>query len=144
MHSKSTIAKVSESSDEFELACETIVRFVQDSIAEAVDPQKRNADKNGMANVLLFNEGDLFLLSTVKRRLGNVYTIELPRKMSMHLTFYVGLLMPYYEYESSFGELVLAIKHLQEIPVLAVLTLSPRLKIGYLPAKPSDILTSFH
>uniref|UniRef100_A0AAV1TID0 Uncharacterized protein n=1 Tax=Peronospora matthiolae TaxID=2874970 RepID=A0AAV1TID0_9STRA len=42
-----------ESSDEFILARETVVRFVQDSIAEAVDKQKQNADKNGRANTLL-------------------------------------------------------------------------------------------
>ena len=52
VRSKSTAAKYSESADEFILACETVVRFVQDSIAEAVDRQKRNADKNGRENVL--------------------------------------------------------------------------------------------
>ena len=65
MRSKSTVAKESESADEFILAHETVVRFVQDSIAEAVDRQKKHADKDGRANVLLFNEGDLVLLSTV-------------------------------------------------------------------------------
>ena len=65
MRSKRTTAKDSESADEFIVARETVVRFVQDSIAEAVDRQKKNADKNGRSNVLLFNEGDLFLLSTV-------------------------------------------------------------------------------
>ena len=42
-----------------------MVRFVQDSVAYAVDRQKRNADKNGRANVRTFVEGDLDLLSTV-------------------------------------------------------------------------------
>ena len=81
-----------------------------------------------MANVLLFNKGDLFLLSTVNlplhivtkvgsnellpefigpfrvlRRLGNVYMIELPRKMRTHPTFYVGRLRPYYQYGASSG-----------------------------------------
>ena len=65
IYSKSTVAKDSESADEFILTIETVVRFVQDSITEAVDRQKRHADKNGRANVLLFNEGDLFLLSMV-------------------------------------------------------------------------------
>ena len=64
VHFKITVAKDSESADEFILARETVARFVQDSIAE-VDRQKRNADKNGRANVLLFNEGDLVLLSRV-------------------------------------------------------------------------------
>ena len=63
--SKSTVAKDSESANEFILARETFVCFVQDSIAEAVDLQKLNADKNERANVLLFNIGDLVLLSTV-------------------------------------------------------------------------------
>ena len=97
-----------------------MVRFVQDSIAYAVDRQKRNADKNGRANVHSFVEGDLFLLSTVNlprhvvtnvvsskqlpkyigpfrvlRRQGNAYTIELPRKMRTHPTFYVERHRPY-------------------------------------------------
>ena len=38
----------------------------------------------------------------------------------------------------------LALRHLQQILVLAMLTLRPRLKLVYLPAKPRDILTSFH
>uniref|UniRef100_A0AAV1VH10 Integrase catalytic domain-containing protein n=1 Tax=Peronospora matthiolae TaxID=2874970 RepID=A0AAV1VH10_9STRA len=41
-----------ESSDEFMLARETVICFVQDSISEAVDKQKQNADKNGRANTL--------------------------------------------------------------------------------------------
>ena len=47
VHSKSTVAKDSESADDFVLARETVVRFVQDSNEESVDRQKRNADKNG-------------------------------------------------------------------------------------------------
>uniref|UniRef100_A0AAV1TWJ3 Chromo domain-containing protein n=1 Tax=Peronospora matthiolae TaxID=2874970 RepID=A0AAV1TWJ3_9STRA len=31
--------------------------------------------------------------------MGNAYTIELPRKMRAHPTFYVGRLRPYYQYE---------------------------------------------
>ena len=41
------------------------VRFVQDSIAHAVDQQKRNADKNGRENNLSDIEDHLVLLSTV-------------------------------------------------------------------------------
>ena len=44
VRSKSTAA--SQQKKKFILARETVVRFVQDSIAEAVDQQKRNADKN--------------------------------------------------------------------------------------------------
>ena len=90
---------------------------MQDSIANAVDRQKRNADGHGRANFLLFNVGDLVLLSTVNlpkhvvtnvgdskllpkyiepfrvlHRKCNAYTIELPRRMSTHPTFYVGRL----------------------------------------------------
>ena len=43
----------------------TVVRFVQNFIAEEVDRQKRTAEKNGGANGVLFNEGNLVLLSTV-------------------------------------------------------------------------------
>uniref|UniRef100_A0AAV1TMT5 Reverse transcriptase domain-containing protein n=1 Tax=Peronospora matthiolae TaxID=2874970 RepID=A0AAV1TMT5_9STRA len=49
---RSQHTEANESSDEFILARETVVRFVQDSIAEAVDKQKQNADKNGRANTL--------------------------------------------------------------------------------------------
>ena len=129
VRSKSTAAKDIESADDFILARETVVRFVQDSIAEAVDQQKRNADKNGVVKVLLFNEGVLVILSTVNlprhivtnvgsnkllpkfigpfrvlRRLGNVYTTELPCKIRTHRTFCVGRLRSYYQYGKSFGE----------------------------------------
>ena len=46
------------SAEGFLLAREAVVRFVQDSIAHAVDRQKRNADKNGRALALSFIEGD--------------------------------------------------------------------------------------
>uniref|UniRef100_A0AAV1TI84 Integrase catalytic domain-containing protein n=1 Tax=Peronospora matthiolae TaxID=2874970 RepID=A0AAV1TI84_9STRA len=49
---RSQHTEANELSDEFILARETVVRFVQDSIAEAVDKQKQNADKNGRANTL--------------------------------------------------------------------------------------------
>ena len=81
----------------------------------------------------------------VLHRLGNAYTIELSRKMCTHPTFYVGCLRPYYQYEASSGKRhPLALKHLQQILVLTMLALNPRLKFGYLPVKPRDILTSFH
>ena len=94
------------------MAREAVVHFVQESIANAVDRQKRNADKHGRANVLLINVGDLVLLSTVNlpkqvvtnvgsskllpkhigssrvlRRKGNAYTIELPRRMRTNFSF---------------------------------------------------------
>ena len=115
-----------ESAEEFLLTREAVVRFVQDSIAYAVDKQKQSADKNGRANVLLFKVNDLVLLSTVNlpknvvtnvgstkllpkyigpfrvlHRKGNAYTLELPRRMRTHPTFYVGRLRPYCQYAAS-------------------------------------------
>ena len=114
------------SAEAFFLAREAVVRFVQDSIAHAVDRQKQNADKNERANVLSFIEGDFVLLSMVNlprhivinvcsskillkcigpfrvlRRQGNAYTIELPRRIRAHPTFLVGLLRPYCQCEPS-------------------------------------------
>ncbi|CAI5738235.1 unnamed protein product [Peronospora farinosa] len=126
VHSQCTAAKSNESAEDFLLTREAVVRFVQDSIAEAVDKQKRNADNNRKANAQTFIEGDLVLLSTVNlpkhvvtnvgsnkllpryidplrvlRRLGNAYTIEFPRRMRTHHTFYVGRLRPYVQYAAS-------------------------------------------
>uniref|UniRef100_A0AAV1UII4 Integrase catalytic domain-containing protein n=1 Tax=Peronospora matthiolae TaxID=2874970 RepID=A0AAV1UII4_9STRA len=126
---RSQHTEANESSDDFILARETVVRFVQDSIAEAEDNQKQNADKNGRANSLLFNKGDLVLQSTVNlpkhvvtnlgsskllpkyigpfrvlHRRGNAYTIELPRKMRTYPTFYVGRLKPDHQYAASSDE----------------------------------------
>ena len=47
------------------MARESVVRFVQEYNAHAMNRQKRNAEKNERANVHLFIEGDLFLLSSV-------------------------------------------------------------------------------
>ena len=46
--------KRNESAEEFLLTRESVIRFVQDSIANAVDRQKRNADRYGRANDLSF------------------------------------------------------------------------------------------
>uniref|UniRef100_A0AAV1VJP6 Tf2-1-like SH3-like domain-containing protein n=1 Tax=Peronospora matthiolae TaxID=2874970 RepID=A0AAV1VJP6_9STRA len=124
LHTKCTAVDKDESAEEFLLTLEAVVRFVQDSIADALDRQKINADKRGKANVLSFNEEDLAILSTVNlpkhavtnvgsnkllpryigpfrvlRCMGNAYTIDLLRKMHTHPTFYVGRLLPYYQYE---------------------------------------------
>uniref|UniRef100_A0AAV1TGZ8 Transcription factor CBF/NF-Y/archaeal histone domain-containing protein n=1 Tax=Peronospora matthiolae TaxID=2874970 RepID=A0AAV1TGZ8_9STRA len=57
-YTKHTAVDKDESAEEFPLACEAVVRFVQDSITDAIDKQKRNADKHGRANALSFDEGD--------------------------------------------------------------------------------------
>ena len=54
-----------ESAEEFLLTRESVICFVQDSIANAVDRQKRNADRYGRANDLSFKANELVLLSTV-------------------------------------------------------------------------------
>ena len=50
VHSQCTAAKSNESAEDFLLTREAVVRFVHDSIAEAVDKHKRNADNNWRAN----------------------------------------------------------------------------------------------
>ena len=53
------------SAEGFLLARESVVRFVEDSIANAVDWQKCNDNKYRRENVISYIESDLFLLSTV-------------------------------------------------------------------------------
>uniref|UniRef100_A0AAV1UGC2 Tf2-1-like SH3-like domain-containing protein n=1 Tax=Peronospora matthiolae TaxID=2874970 RepID=A0AAV1UGC2_9STRA len=124
LHTKRTAVDKDESAEEFMLNREADVRFVQDYIADPPDRQKRNADKQRRTSVLSFDEVDLVLRSTVNlpkhavtnvggskllpkyigsfrvlRRMGNAYTIELPRKLRTHLAFYFRRLRPYYQYE---------------------------------------------
>ena len=110
MRIRRTATNRSDAAEDSLLAQEAVVRFVQDSIANAVDRQKLNADKHERAIVLLFNVGDLVLLPTVNlpknvatnvgkllpkyigpfrvlRQKGNAYTIELPRRIRTHPTF---------------------------------------------------------
>uniref|UniRef100_A0AAV1UT62 Uncharacterized protein n=1 Tax=Peronospora matthiolae TaxID=2874970 RepID=A0AAV1UT62_9STRA len=60
LHTKRTAVDKDESAEEFLLTRGAVVRFVQGSIAHALDRQKRNADKHGRANVLSFDEGNYF------------------------------------------------------------------------------------
>ena len=64
MHIRRTATNRSDAAEDYLLAREAVVRCVKYSIADAVDWQKRNADKQGIANVLLFHVGALVLLST--------------------------------------------------------------------------------
>uniref|UniRef100_A0AAV1UVL4 Chromo domain-containing protein n=1 Tax=Peronospora matthiolae TaxID=2874970 RepID=A0AAV1UVL4_9STRA len=65
VHTKRTAVNKDESAEEFLLNREAVVRFVRNSIADAIYKQKRNADKHGRANVLSFIEGELALPSPV-------------------------------------------------------------------------------
>uniref|UniRef100_A0AAV1VDL2 Uncharacterized protein n=1 Tax=Peronospora matthiolae TaxID=2874970 RepID=A0AAV1VDL2_9STRA len=80
VHTKRTAVDKDESAEEFLLTREAVVRFVQDSIADALDSQKRNADNHGRAKFLSFEEEDLVLLSTVnlpKHAVTNVNSSKL-------------------------------------------------------------------
>uniref|UniRef100_A0AAV1TV14 Uncharacterized protein n=1 Tax=Peronospora matthiolae TaxID=2874970 RepID=A0AAV1TV14_9STRA len=83
VHTKRTAVDKDDSAEEFLLTREAVVRFVQDSIADALDRQKRNADKNERANVLSFIEGDPVLLYTAnlpKHGVTNVGSSKLLHK----------------------------------------------------------------
>uniref|UniRef100_A0AAV1T3D0 Chromo domain-containing protein n=1 Tax=Peronospora matthiolae TaxID=2874970 RepID=A0AAV1T3D0_9STRA len=105
VHTKHTAVDKDESAEEFLLTREAAVRFVQDSVADALDGQKRNADKLNLPKHAVTNVGSSKLLPKyigpfrVLRRMSNAGTIELPRKMRTHPTFYVCRLRPYYQYE---------------------------------------------
>lgn len=116
--------------DEFIDKRKAVIRFVRDSIAKAIDKQKKNADRIGRTNSNIFNVGDYVLLSTknlpehavtcsgsskllpkyigpfqVVKRLGNTYTLNLPSSMRTHPTFYVGRLRPYHQHVAdAYGE----------------------------------------
>ena len=108
-------------------------------LLSAVNPP-RHIVTNASSNKLLLNFIGPF---RVLRSLNNAYTIELPRKMRTHTTLYVGRLWLYYQYGFILVMKALALKHLQQKLVLTMLALSPRLKFGYLPAKPRYILWRF-
>jgi hypothetical protein len=113
-------ARVAASVHDFTQQREAVVRFIQDSIADASDRQKANADMLGRTNMLSFNEGEEVLLSTsnlapdlvsgegskkllpkyigpfrIVRRNGMAYTLDMPSALRVHPTFYVGRLRPY-------------------------------------------------
>ena len=113
--------RIARQVDQFLVDREAVIRFVQDSIGQAVDRQKMNADRHGRSNQHVFNVGDLVLLSTkslpeyavsslgsskllprfigpfkVLNRQGEAYTLDLPSAMRTHPTFYVGRLRPYH------------------------------------------------
>ncbi|KAE9332908.1 hypothetical protein PF008_g14713 [Phytophthora fragariae] len=100
---------------------QSVVRYVRDAIAVAVDRQKENADRRDRKNMEKFAVGDRVLLSTsgiqpilvtnlganklapryigpfkVLKVLGDAYTLQLPTALRLHPTFYVGRLRRYH------------------------------------------------
>ncbi|KAF1322859.1 reverse transcriptase, partial [Globisporangium splendens] len=106
--------------DDFVVRRQAVVRFVRDAIAKAQDLQKEQADKSGRKNKQVYRINDLVLLSTanlpehavsnlgsskllprfigpfkVVKCNGDAYTLDIPTRMRLHPTFYVGRLKPY-------------------------------------------------
>ena len=130
-----------KSIENFVLLREAILRFVRDKIATSQDLQKFNTNKIGRSNKNIFKLGQSVLLSTInlpKHCLGNIganklapkyigpfkvlhkqgesYTLDIPTRMRLHPTFYVGRLKPYYQTPSSLeGQLVLGDKDLSPL-----------------------------
>jgi hypothetical protein len=105
---------------DFILQRQMTLQYVRDSLAAAVDRQKEQADKRGRKNTEVFKVNDLVLLATanlpthalsnmksrklldrfigpfrVLSRHGDAYTIDVPKAMRLHPTFYVGRLKRY-------------------------------------------------
>ncbi|KAG4040702.1 hypothetical protein PC123_g23762 [Phytophthora cactorum] len=99
-----------------------VINRVRDAMAIAQDRQKEYSDKHGRGNVNVFKVGDLVLLDTRNLPLATVssvgsnklkhrfigpfavlarhdasYTIDLPKSMKTHPTFYVGRLKRYHD-----------------------------------------------
>ena len=111
-----------KSINDFLLQKQLTLRFVRDALANAVDKQKENADRHGRKNMNSFKVNDKVLLSTanlpthalsvdmhnkklrhrfigpfkVVKKHGDAYTLDLPKKMRLHPTFYVGRLKAYH------------------------------------------------
>ncbi|GMF54553.1 unnamed protein product [Phytophthora fragariaefolia] len=100
---------------------ESVMRYVRDAIATAVDRQKEYADQRGRENLERFAVGDRVLLSTagiqpalvtylgasklmpryigpfkILKVMGDAYMLQLPTALRLHPTFYVGRLGRYH------------------------------------------------
>ncbi|POM78842.1 Pol protein [Phytophthora palmivora] len=100
----------------------TLISRVRDAIVLAQDKQKEYSDKRSRRNFNVFNIGELVLLDTknlplnlassvgsnklnhrfigsfaVLARHGTAYTIDLPKSMAMHPTFYMECLKRYHD-----------------------------------------------
>ncbi|KAF1320249.1 reverse transcriptase, partial [Globisporangium splendens] len=85
---------------------QAVIRFVRDSIADAVDTQKEQADKSGRKNTVVSSDSNKLLPRyigpfKVLERIGDAYTLELPPTMRLHPTFYVGSLKAYHRHDDS-------------------------------------------
>ncbi|KAG3146244.1 hypothetical protein PC128_g24046 [Phytophthora cactorum] len=103
-----------------------VINRVRDAMTIAQDRQKEYSDKHGRGNVNVFKVGDLVLLDTRNLPLDTVssvgsnklkhrfigpfavlarhdasYTIDLPKSMKTHPTFYVGRLKRYHDPQRS-------------------------------------------
>ncbi|POM62907.1 LOW QUALITY PROTEIN: Pol protein [Phytophthora palmivora] len=99
-----------------------LISRVRDAMVSATDKQKKYSDKTSKGNLNVFKEGDLVILDTknlplkvvssvgsyqlkhrfigpiaVLARHGTTYTIDLPKPMATHPTFYVGRLKRYHD-----------------------------------------------
>ncbi|POM78444.1 LOW QUALITY PROTEIN: Pol protein [Phytophthora palmivora] len=76
----------------------TLISRVRDAMASAQDKQKEYSDKKGRGNLSVFKEESNKLKHRfigpfpVLARHGAVYTIDLPKSMATHPTFYMGRL----------------------------------------------------
>ena len=113
-----------KSIDDFVTKRQCIIRFARDALAEAVDTQKEQADRHGRSNRERFKVGERVLLSTdnlpttavtnlgskklapryvgpfrVTAARGDAYTLDIPSRMKLHPTFYVGRLKRYCQHD---------------------------------------------
>ncbi|POM71868.1 LOW QUALITY PROTEIN: Pol protein [Phytophthora palmivora] len=100
----------------------TLISRVRDTMTSAQDKQKEYSDRNARGNLNVFKQGELVMLDTknqpmnlvspvgsnklkhrfigpfaVLARHGAAYTIDLPKSMTTHPTFYVGRLKRYHD-----------------------------------------------
>ncbi|KAG3172821.1 hypothetical protein PI126_g1148 [Phytophthora idaei] len=106
---------------DFVLQRQAVTRYVRDALQSAVDKQKENADKRGRKHTVSFTTGERVLLSTtgirysavtnlgasklaprfigpftVRKVIGDAYTLDIPTSLRLHPTFYVGRLKRYH------------------------------------------------
>ena len=137
--------KIKEAIEDFTMQTQCITRFVRDRVAISVDKQKENADKRGRSNLNTFKVNQKVFLSTkdlpkdalpnmqstklipryigpfkILKCKGDAYTLDIPSRMRLHPTFYVGRLKEYHPSRPSIEEPVVGgstpIQHRGESP----------------------------